>query len=108
MTTQIRSADLIPEIVERIVRAFHPEKIILFGSHARGDARPDSDVDLLVVLRDVEDARHAAARVLDLLTDLTIPIDAIVATPEEIERCRDKFGTVLHLALRDGKVLYAS
>ncbi|MDP9236852.1 MAG: nucleotidyltransferase domain-containing protein [Chloroflexota bacterium] len=108
MTTNTQSADLIPEITERIVRAFHPEKIILFGSHARGDARADSDIDLLVVLREVDNGRRAAAAVLDLLTDLIVPIDAIVATPAEIERNGGRLGTVLRPALLEGKVLYAA
>jgi predicted nucleotidyltransferase len=80
----------------------------LFGSHARGDAQADSDIDLLVVLREVTDGRRAAAAVLDLLTDLTVPVDAIVVTPEELERYGGKSGTVLRPALREGKVLYAA
>jgi predicted nucleotidyltransferase len=58
MATELTSTEMIPEITARIVRAFHPAKIILFGSHARGDARADSDIDLLVVLRQVEYGRR--------------------------------------------------
>jgi predicted nucleotidyltransferase len=108
MATELTSTEMIPEITARIVRAFHPAKIILFGSHARGDARADSDIDLLVVLRHVDDGRRAAAAVLDLLTDLTVAVDAIVVTPEELERFGDRSGTVLRPALREGRVLYAA
>ena len=53
----------LPEIVERISRKFHPVQIILFGSWARGEAREDSDVDLLVVLSKVEHKRKAAIQI---------------------------------------------
>ena len=55
VSTLANPQEAIPEMVRRIVERFHPEKIILFGSHARGDAGPDSDVDLMVVFSEVED-----------------------------------------------------
>jgi predicted nucleotidyltransferase len=106
MTTQTRSADLIPEITERIVRAFHPEKIILFGSHARGDARADSDIDLLVVLREVDDKHRLTVDVLRLFSDLTVGVDVVVSTPEEISDRGAEPGSVLQPALREGRILY--
>jgi uncharacterized protein len=99
-------ADCIKVMAERIVRDYDPVKIILFGSHARGEAGPESDIDLLVVLPEVANKRQAAVAIRRLLTDLPVPKDIVVTTPEEIARRGDLVGTVLRPALREGKVLY--
>lgn len=93
-------------MIERIVRRFDPLRIILFGSWARGDARPDSDVDLLVVLPQVIDKRRAAIRIGEQLSDLQISKDIVVTTPDEIEKRGKVVGLVLHPALCEGKVVY--
>ncbi|MBI3951928.1 MAG: nucleotidyltransferase domain-containing protein [Acidobacteria bacterium] len=90
----------------RIVRDFHPVRILLFGSHARGDAGPESDVDLLVVLSEVPDKRQAAIQIRRVLADFPVCKDVIVTMPEEIARRGDLVGTVLRPALREGIVLY--
>jgi predicted nucleotidyltransferase len=100
------SSDVINEMVQVIVRDFHPLRVILFGSHARGDAGPDSDVDLLVVLPHVENKREAAIAMRQALAEAPAPKDIIVSTPEEIARWGDLVGTILRPALREGKVLY--
>lgn len=74
------------EVVDRIVRKFHPEKIILFGSWARGEAREDSDLDWLVVLPKVEHTRKAAIQIGNSLSNLPISKDIIVTTPKDIEK----------------------
>lgn len=106
MTAQVPTASILPEIVNRIVRRFQPLRIILFGSQARGDAGPDSDVDLLVVLPQVEDKRRAMVAILDELGDLPIAKDVFVTTPEEIALRGHLVGTILRPALREGIVLY--
>ncbi len=100
------SADLISSIIEHIVRDFHPLQIVLFGSHARGDAGPESDVDLLVVLPQVTDKRKTAIEIRRALVNLPVSKDILVTTPEEIARRGDLVGSVLRPALREGKVLY--
>jgi len=96
----------IDEAVRRIVEQFHPAKIILFGSHARGSADRDSDVDLLIVM-DVKDSKRKQAVEIDLaLADRTFPLDLIVVTPEEFETYRDVAGHILYPATREGKVVY--
>jgi len=105
--TQRRSAVTdVESAVERIVEQFHPAKVILFGSHARGSAGPDSDVDLLVVM-DVKESKRRQAVEIDLaLADRAFPLDVIVVTPEEFERYRDVVGHILYPVVREGKVLY--
>jgi predicted nucleotidyltransferase len=98
--------DAIAEMVERIVGRFHPERIILFGSHARGTAGPDSDVDLLVVMHANGSKRARAVEIYGLLAGMGVPKDVMVVTPEEFELYRDVPGTVIRTACREGKVLY--
>ena len=94
--------------MNRIVRNFHPEQIILFGSHARGEAHPQSDIDLLVVFSECADKRKAAIEIRRVFKDMPVPKDIIVSTPEELERKRDWVGTVLRFAQQEGVILYES
>jgi predicted nucleotidyltransferase len=100
------SDPVINDVLERLVRAFNPLKIILFGSRARGDARSDSDVDLLVVMPDGTDRRAAAVAMRYRLADMPIAKDIVVTTPDEISRRRHVVGSVLGPALTEGKVLH--
>lgn len=96
----------IDEAVARIVGQFHPVKVILFGSHARGAADSDSDVDLLIVM-DVKGSKRRQAVEIDLaLSDRRFPLDLIVVTPEEFEKYRNVAGHIVCPAAREGKVLY--
>src|SRR5450631_1819366 len=96
----------ISEMVRRIVDGFHPDKIILFGSCARGAAGPDSDADLLVVMPVNGSKRKKAIEIDVKLAGVGLPKDVIVVTPEEVEKYRDVVGTLIYPALREGKVLY--
>jgi predicted nucleotidyltransferase len=97
----------ITKIVKQIVKKFHPEKIILFGSYASGDANPDSDIDLLVVMSVEGLKREKAVEIGVALHNIKIPKDIIVTTPEEFEWKKDTCGTIEKPAFHQGRMLYA-
>ena len=101
-----RISELLKEITRRILAVSVPERIILFGLYARGESGPDSDLDLLVIEKDVEAPRHESVRLRRALRGLLVPIDVVVATPQQIERHRDSIGLIYGTALREGRVLY--
>ena len=93
-------------MVRRIVDRMHPRRIILFGSYGRGTPNADSDVDLLVVLPEDGSKRRKAVEIYRLLAGMGLPKDVIVVTPQEVEKYRNVPGTIIHPALREGKVVY--
>jgi len=93
-------------VVDRILSVCNPQRIILFGSHARGDVGPDSDMDVLVIEEGVEHVRWESVRLRQALRGLPVPVDVIVATPDHIRRYGDAVGLIYATALREGKVLY--
>jgi predicted nucleotidyltransferase len=95
------------EMADRIVARFKPEKIILFGSHARGEGGQDSDVDLLVVMPVKGSKRKTRLNIRQALRDIHIPKDIIVSTPEEFAWRKEIAGTIERPAVREGEVLYA-
>lgn len=96
----------VEEMVRRIADRFAPLRVILFGSRAVGTARPDSDIDLLVILPHVENSRKAAVDIRRALADLPVGKDIIVSTPAEVSRFGDLVGHILRSALQEGVVLY--
>ncbi|MSU80014.1 MAG: nucleotidyltransferase domain-containing protein [Gemmataceae bacterium] len=94
-------------MVRRIVKEFKPEQIILFGSHARGEAGPDSDVDLLVVMPVEGCVRDKRIEIRQTLRDFVVPIDIIVSKPEDFAWRKEIIGTIEWPAVQEGKVLYA-
>jgi predicted nucleotidyltransferase len=101
---------LIQDIVTAIVDAAAPEKIILFGSAARGEVGPDSDVDLIVVEKESsfhEGSRWAeSSRIRKALWAFPVPIDVLLFTPEEVDKWKDSTNHVVARSMREGRVLY--
>jgi predicted nucleotidyltransferase len=93
-------------IVGRLVPAVRPQKIILFGSRARGAARPNSDIDLLIIAPSNEPRYRRAAPLYGLLSDILVPMDILVYTPEEVEDWSGVPQAFVTTAVREGTVLY--
>jgi predicted nucleotidyltransferase len=86
--------------------ARNPVKVVLFGSHARGDAGPDSDLDFLVVERDLEDRHGEMVRLGRELRPLGVPIDVVVVSERYAEDWGGVEGSMVHAALTEGRVLH--
>jgi predicted nucleotidyltransferase len=96
----------IHEMARRLIREFDPDRIILFGSYARGTAGPDSDADLLVVMPVSGSRRLKTVEMERALAGVGLPKDLVLVTPEELERDRRSPGTLVRPALEEGAVLY--
>jgi uncharacterized protein len=96
----------IAEAVRRLVVAARPKRVILFGSHARGEARPDSDVDFLVVEPAVQDTVGEMVRLRRSLRGLDIAADVIVVSEADIAAWGHLPGSPLYEPLREGQVLH--
>ena|ERR1700676_1769984 len=99
---------ILHDIVRRVVEVARPDKIILFGSAARGTMGLNSDVDLLVIKRGKFNRARLDEAIYRGLRGADAPVDVIVVTPEEVERYRDEFCLVIYPALRKGKVVYVA
>ena len=97
---------ILSEVVHRIIAVADPDEIFLFGSGARGKLRRSSDLDLLVVKADVSDVRQETRSIYAHLFGLPVPIDLLVATPDDIERARREPWTFLGNVMRESKCLY--
>ncbi|KAF0215767.1 MAG: DNA polymerase subunit [Geobacteraceae bacterium] len=101
---------ILKEMAEKIVAAVNPRMIILFGSHALGTARPDSDLDFIVVedgpFGPERSRRAEMVKLWRLLREVRIAKDFLVFTPEEVEKWRDAPNHVVAHALREGRILY--
>ncbi len=93
------------DIIQRVVEVAQPEKIILFGSAARGEMNRHSDVDLLII-KEGGDALDLMGEIYMNLGGVGAAVDAIVVTPQAVERYKDSHALVIKPALREGKVVY--
>ncbi|PIV06953.1 MAG: nucleotidyltransferase domain-containing protein [Syntrophobacterales bacterium CG03_land_8_20_14_0_80_58_14] len=100
------SVEILQKITERLLQEFHPDRIILFGSQARGIADDRSDVDILVVCPIEKNRRTLMVAMDRALKGLGIARDIVVLSPEEFERDRHIPGSIARPAFLEGKILY--
>ncbi|MBA2278288.1 MAG: nucleotidyltransferase domain-containing protein [Chloroflexia bacterium] len=105
-TTRVVDQNMLDEIVRRIVEVAQPERIILFGSAARGEMGPHSDLDLLVIKGGEYHRGDLTGDIYMNMYGAGHAVDIIVATPEDIERYGESPYLVYMPALRDGRVIY--
>ena len=97
------------EIVRRLVAAYRPEKVYLFGSHARGDAGPDSDLDLLVIVPDDADPSRQRSRLAyEVLRGTGVAVDVVVWTRGYFERRRVVPASLPAVVEREGRLLHVA
>ncbi len=107
MAVKVVENNLLEEMVRRLVEEFHPEQVILFGSHAWGTPTDDSDVDLLVVVAECKESpSRRAQRAHRCLGGLNVPKDVLVMTRAEVEKHRPVYASLECQILERGKVLY--
>jgi predicted nucleotidyltransferase len=93
-------------IVGRLTTVAHPVRVIVFGSVAAGGATADSDIDLLVVLDEVDDARLESVRLRRALRGVGVPVDVIVMRSDHFEETKNIVGGIAYPANKYGRVIY--
>jgi len=100
------SSELLQAAVHTLAEGARPQRIILFGSHARGEATEDSDLDFLVIEDEVPDRAREMVRLRRLLRPLRVPADILVYSADEVSRWGSQSGSALYWALKEGQVVY--
>lgn len=95
-------------VVDKIVELSNPCKVVLFGSYVTGKMNVNSDLDVLVVEREVENPRKESIRIRRALKGVLMPMDILVVQENELEKMADAPGLIYREALRNGKVVYES
>lgn len=99
-------AALLEHVTKTIVERFRPKRIMIFGSHARGEAGPDSDLDLFIEMDTPRRPPDRAIEISEVFGLRPWPMDIVVYTPEEVRRLRNINGTLLSVIEKEGKMLY--
>lgn len=97
----------IEDLVQRVVDTVHPLRVILFGSAARQENGPQSDIDLLVIMPDGTHRRKTSQKLYRSIRGLGVPFDVVVATPTDLETHKEDLGLIYRQALREGLEVYA-
>ena len=98
----------IQEAVDILIKAAKPTRIILFGSYARGDINEQSDLDFLIVKKELKARRKETVHLRDVLSPLRIPVDVVVISEKTYQDWKDSPGTVIYEATHEGRVLYGA
>ena len=98
---------ILDDIVERILQTVQPERMILFGSAARGEMNRHSDVDILVV-KEASDFHKLTGDIYHSLRGVGAAVDIIMVTPDDVERYKDSHPLVIKPALQEGRAVYES
>jgi len=106
--TMDASLKVVDHLVKRIVEEVHPLKIIIFGSAARNEMKPDSDIDMLIVMPDGTHRRRTAQMLYRKIRGAGAPFDILVATPDDLEKHKDNIGLIYRSILQEGKVVYVA
>ncbi len=99
---------VVESLVQKIVEAVHPLKIILFGSYAQDKANPDSDIDVLVVMPEGVHCRRTAQLLYRQIRGLGVPFDILVTTPKVLKKHKDNIGLIYRTVLKQGREIYAA
>ncbi len=102
----VQPSSLLTHVTQTIINRFHPKRIMVFGSHARGEAGPESDLDLFIEMETPRRPPDRAIEVSEAFGLRAWPMDIVVYTPEEVRRLRHVKGTLLSVIEKEGKVLY--
>ena len=110
MSTTIAQHDskIINGLIGRIVNAVHPIRIILFGSAARGEMGPDSDIDVMVVMPDGAHRLNTTRYLYRQMFGFGFPVDIVVTTPSILEQHKNNIGLIYRTVLAEGKEIYAA
>jgi len=104
--SSVSSTTTLEKMVDRLVESFHPQRLILFGSRARGEAHEGSDYDLLIIAPSGEPRWRRTVPVYRALAGLGVPKDIVWWTPEEVMAWSGVKSHFIHTVLEEGKVLY--
>ena len=107
MTVKSNST-VIEQLVRKIVELVHPMRILVFGSAARDNMGPNSDIDVLVVMPDGVHRRHTAQFLYKHVRGIGVPFDILVATPGDLEKHKNNIGLIYKTVLKEGKEVYAA
>lgn len=100
--------EALSRLVGSVVETVHPLKIILFGSAARGEMHPQSDIDVLVVMPEGTHRRQTAQLLYRQISGVGVPFDILVATPGDLEKHKDNIGLIYRSVLQEGREVYAA
>jgi predicted nucleotidyltransferase len=106
MTTDTRVRKIILEIVDRIIKGYNPKKVILFGSYAYGEAREESDMDILIVTERNLSFEETSKMRRHFLKDFSMPVQLVCVSDEDFDETKDIIGGITYPASKYGEILY--